>query len=345
MNDKKKYGRFYTTNYTYILKGMYIPDDIKIIIEPFVGDGDLLNFISDKNKYTIEQYDINPDINNAILRDTLLNTPDYNNKFILTNPPFLASNKSKHLHTDIYNKYNVDDLYKCFIKSILNYNPIGGIIIIPINFWSSTRNKDNQLRRTFLNKFNVIRLNLFEIPVFKDTSIPVCCFQFQMKHNNNITDNNIETIIYPSNKTLTLKFNNDNDFNIGGEIHKLKTNDTIKVNRLTRKTNYDTFHLTNIYLKAVDDNNPIGLYYTNDPKKYMDHTIKLSCRNYASIVINKKLNNDQQIDIITKFNKLLGTYRLKYNSLFMTNYRNGSRKRIEFKLVYKLINYLYNQSF
>ena len=40
---------------------MYIPDDINIIIEPFVGDGDLLNFISNqdtdyliKNKITIE---------------------------------------------------------------------------------------------------------------------------------------------------------------------------------------------------------------------------------------------------------------------------------------------------
>ena len=222
MNDKKKYGRYYTTNYTYILKGMNIPDDINIIIEPFVGDGDLLNFISDKNKYNIERYDINPNIDNAILRDTLLNPPDYNNKFILTNPPFLASNKSKHTHTTIYNKYNVDDLYKCFIKSILDYNPIGGIIIIPINFWSSTRNKDNNLRKTFLTKFNVIRLNLFEISVFEDTSIPVCCFQFQIKNNNNITDNNIKTIIYPSNKTITLEFNNDNDFNIGGEIHKLK---------------------------------------------------------------------------------------------------------------------------
>jgi len=44
MDNKKKYGQFYTTNYNYILKDFIIPDDINIIIEPFAGNCDLLNF-------------------------------------------------------------------------------------------------------------------------------------------------------------------------------------------------------------------------------------------------------------------------------------------------------------
>jgi hypothetical protein len=72
-NTKQKLGQFYTTNQDYILQDMYIPDDVKIIIEPFTGNGDLLNFIKDnkdnanedtktkskeQNKYTLECYDI-----------------------------------------------------------------------------------------------------------------------------------------------------------------------------------------------------------------------------------------------------------------------------------------------
>ena len=47
-------GQFYTTNFQYILQNMYIPSDITKIIEPFVGNGDLLSFIPDKSNYEIE---------------------------------------------------------------------------------------------------------------------------------------------------------------------------------------------------------------------------------------------------------------------------------------------------
>jgi site-specific DNA-adenine methylase len=110
--SKKQLGQFYTTNYEYILSNMEIPEDTKTIIEPFVGNGDLLKFI--KNKCEIEMYDIDPKYPNTIKQDTLENPPDYTNKFVLTNPPYLARNKSKK--KEIYNKYKCNDLYKCFIS-------------------------------------------------------------------------------------------------------------------------------------------------------------------------------------------------------------------------------------
>ena len=60
MNNKKKLGQFYTTNYEYILNGLYIPDNIKKIIEPFAGNGDLLNFINNNVEIEKELYDIEP---------------------------------------------------------------------------------------------------------------------------------------------------------------------------------------------------------------------------------------------------------------------------------------------
>ena len=142
--SKTKLGQFYTTNYQYILKNMKIPDNIKNIIEPFVGCGDLLKFI-DKNKYNIELYDIEPKYNDTIKKDTLLEPPIYDNKFVLTNPPYLARNKNED--KTLYDKYNTNDLYKCFIINLIDSFCFGGIIIIPLNFISSIRKSDIELRK------------------------------------------------------------------------------------------------------------------------------------------------------------------------------------------------------
>lgn len=150
--SKKSLEQFYTTNHEYILQGLKIPDNVINIIEPFAGNGDLLNFINkeqEKNniKYNVECYDIEPKKNDIIKRDTIKDPPNYTNKFIITNPPYLARNKSKD--KEMFNKYDVNDLYKCVIKNILTNICLGGIFIIPLNFWSSIRSSDIELRKAF----------------------------------------------------------------------------------------------------------------------------------------------------------------------------------------------------
>ena len=85
MSNKSTLGQFYTTNYNYILSRFSIPKEISIIVEPFCGNGDLLKFI-DKEKYTLECFDIEPKQAYIVKRDTLLDPPIYDNKFVLTNP-------------------------------------------------------------------------------------------------------------------------------------------------------------------------------------------------------------------------------------------------------------------
>jgi site-specific DNA-adenine methylase len=96
-SNKKTRGQFYTTNYQYILQNMSIPDDIDCIIEPFAGTGELLNFLKKEkdDKYLVECYDIEPKQEGVVKQDTLLHSPSYENKFVLTNPPYLARNKCK----------------------------------------------------------------------------------------------------------------------------------------------------------------------------------------------------------------------------------------------------------
>ena len=75
----------------------------------------------------------------------------------------------------------------------------------------------------------------------------------------------------------------------------------------------------------------------------IDKTEKLSARSYATLVINKSLTLEQQKNLVEKMNKYIKEQREKYNSLFLTNYRESNsiaRKRISFNLAFKICNYM-----
>jgi len=333
---KKKFGQFYTTNFSYILSNMKIPNNVNHVIEPFVGNGHLINFIKNKKRYTIETYDIDPKYKNAIKRDTLKNPPDYTNKFVLTNPPYLARNKNKD--KELYDKYNTNDLYKCFIINLINSISIGGIIIIPLNFISSIRKADIELRKKFLEKYSMKMINIFEEQVFDDTKYAVCSIYFTKKDN----DNSSKIYIYPSKKQMTITLSNKNNYTIGGEIYNIPINKDYKIERATRKTKEN---ITNILLKCIDDNinSQLGFKLVNDNEIYIDNTDKLSARSYATLVINKSLSLEQQKKLVEKMNTYIKSQRDKYNSLFLTNYRESNtiaRKRISFDLAFKICNYI-----
>lgn len=330
--NKQKLGQFFTTNYKYILSDLSIPDNIKKIIEPFCGNGDLLNFF-DKNKYIVECYDIEPKHKYIIKKDTIKTPPNYSNAFIITNPPYLSRNKSEN--KEMFDKNNVNDLYKCHIKDLLKNNPIGGIIIIPLNFFCSIRNMDIELRKNFLNTYIIKQLNIFEEQVFDDTTYTVCSFQYEYKPNSN---QSIPITVYPSKKKLNFLLDEENNYTIGGEIYNIKDNTNYKITRLLEKEKSNT----NLLLKAIDDNekSKISLDYVSDDKIYYG---KISSRTYATLTITPKINEELQKKVAIEFNKYLNELREKYNSLFLTNYRESkkiARKRISFDLVYKIVGLL-----
>jgi hypothetical protein len=342
MDNKKKYGQYFTTNYNYILQNFIIPDNIKIIIEPFAGNCDLLNFIDNKDRYEINCYDIEPKKDFIIKQDTILEPPlNINKSFILTNPPYLARNKSNDKF--LYDKYKTNDLYKCFIQILINNSCLGGILILPLNFICSIRKSDIELRKNFLDKYEIIIMNIFEEQVFKDTSYTICSFQFKLKENDNENDNIIRCNIYPSNVNLEIKLNKSNNYTIGGEIYNLNQNKDYKIERATKLSTNKEF-ITNILVKCIDDNNLIGLSLTDNIDKYIDNTANLSGRSYAILIIEPLLTIEKQKELIDKFNSFIQEKRKIYNSLFLTNYResknNNARKRISFNLIYEICNYL-----
>lgn len=337
--SKHSLGQYMTTNQQYILQNLSIPPNITHIIEPFAGNGDLLKFIPDASNYAVEMFDIQPQNTTTTQRDTIQDPPIYTNKFVLTNPPYLARNKSQYKH--LFDKYNVNDLYKCFLLELLTDNhPIGGIIIIPLNFWSSIRKADIQLRKRFLDKFDIIHLNIFEEQVFNDTTTTVCSFQFELRRGS---FNSIPITIFPSQLQLLVSLSEENNYTIGGEIYNLHINPIYSITRITRK-NYTTNGLTNILVKCIDDNsdNTIQLSMA---EVYVDETPNQSARTYATLVIQPAISKKRQEQLVSDFNHLLNAYREKYHSLFLTNYRESkdiARKRISFELVYQIVSHLLN---
>jgi predicted RNA-binding protein YlxR (DUF448 family) len=349
---KKELGQFYTKNYNYILQNMKIPIETENIIEPFAGAGDLIEYIRQYDKtYHIVMFDIDPKKEDIIQRDTLSNPPEYKGQFVITNPPYLARNKS--VNKEIYDKYDVNDLYKCFIVNIINDPCEGGILIIPLNFISSTRKSDLILRKRFLSIYSIIQLNIFEEQVFSDTSCTVCSLLYTRagsgladKGGVDIT-NDINIDIYPSKINLKIQLNKDNNYTIGGEIYNLVSkHDKYRIKRLTTKNLSEKN--TNIVIKCIDDNSKsmIRAEYVDDENIFIDNTAKCSARSYLTLIINPSINEEKQKKLVDNFNNYLSENRKKYNSLFLANYRESNdiaRKRISFDLVYKIIGFLIDE--
>jgi hypothetical protein len=325
MESKKLLGQFYTTNSQYILQNLTLKENIDII-EPFVGQGDLIQWVNDNIKYNnIFTYDVDPKTDCTEIRDTLINPPDYKNKYVITNPPYLAKNKNKD--KTIYDKYNVDDLYKAFLFTLINGDCEGGVVIIPLNFFSS---ENSNTRLKFLTKYEIGVVNVFEEQVFSDTSYTICSFNFFKKEN--IKSQNVKFIFHPSKTEMYFNLDYTYGFRIGGEI--LSCKNIYGLGRLLENGS----GYTNMTLYAVDsgtNDGRIRLVLHNEPY-FGKQTDRVFC------TITSKIDIKNQDILIKKFNKILEKYRLEYNSLFLTNYREStkhySRKRISFKQAFCLLS-------
>lgn len=379
--DKKQNGIFYTENFSYILDNFSCDeyDDVDII-EPFVGKGDLLKWVKlfNKNINNVEIYDIQPNpllknlikINlNSIQRDTILNPPSYKNKWIITNPPYLAKNKSND--KTLFNKYNQTDLYRIHISQIINDKCCGGILIIPLNFICvSNINSDKQLLNDFMSHYTIINVNAFKESVFHDTSVSVCSIQFKLSDVE--LDNQIFNInFYPKKESKQYRIRKKYNWIIGGSIYfNLKFNDDIKFIRLLKQNyndllNDDNYIITPIYIETLDGSTLSSkLKFSYKEKPFLGIQTD---RCFLTIVVKIIDNFDlysEMVDkafykqLIYRSNQLINNSRKKYDSMFLTNYRESKnfhiRKRISFKLCYNILhhiifdmkkNYLANKSY
>ena len=327
MSKKKQLGQFFTTEAEYIVQGLlqYIPKD-KIVIDPFAGNWDLLNLVDSE----VQAFDIDPKNNKTIQQDMLLTDFDYEHYWVLTNPPYLARNKSSD--KIIFNKYNTNDLFKASIQSLIGCD--GGILIVPLNFLCS---KENKTRNLFLDNYNIKQINLFEEQVFTDTTTTVIAFSFYKKKSD---EQNLKIKIFPSQQNLEFKIKKLHNYMIGEDFLNIIKTKYINFGRLR----IGGTPSTKMFLRTIDTGSQdgmLGLSFNNTSFYGKD-----TDRTFASITSKIVLTEIQQKQLITDFNNIISGLRKKYNSLFLNNYRNSttfhSRKRIGFNDVYSILSYLLN---
>ena len=342
--SKKKLGQFYTTNSDYILEGLQLPfggDEVRIV-EPFAGKGDLVCWAkkaaASASSSVVESYDIDPKRDDIQKRDTLLDPPNYEGAWIITNPPYLARNKTGE--KGVFDKYNTNDLYKCFIMSVVEQNKCkGGIFIIPAGFFFSPRDLDARCRNEFMSRYRITKVRYFEETVFDDTTTTIVAFSF-VRSDIVLTSQDVEWNILPANTKETFHMSALNDWIIGGEIYGLPVPEGISVRRYVvgqplKVGEQQTF----ITLNALDSGTKTGRIALEYKKDYL-YPAKECSRTYATFrVCGITLSEEDQIVICELFNGYLEKKRVETWSLFLPQFRESkeyARKRIPFELAYRI---------
>lgn len=322
-------GQFMTTNPEEILANFKIPDTFTgVIIEPFAGEGHLVSY------YGLQQdrrecYDIDPKKDFIVKRDVFMEPPSFAGKYVVTNPPYRAKNKSAN--KDVFNRYGENDLYKCFIRMLIMDPCEGGILILPVNFLLSSG-----LLRDFLQVYKMPKIDVFETRVFNDTSSAVCSLQFEKRAINERPVGDfavrpgeaISITFYPCNETVPFIPCVENNYVVGGEIYNLPVSGRYRVSRGNSK----------FVVKCIDDSATSRI--RADVMDEVRVVEKPSERSYLPIVIEPPVGINVERALADRFNAYLNDMRDRYRSMFLTSYREGVRKRITFDLAYLIIGYL-----
>jgi hypothetical protein len=148
-------------------------------------------------------YDIDPQSDDVVQRDTILNMP--NGELAITNPPYLGKSSAKRRGLPWYPENKYDDLYKLALSKMLdNFRFIAAII--PESFITSGELRD---------RLSIV-ISLTTV-MFEDTEHPVCLALFSPESSNDYEiwamnsflgmNSEIEKFKIKTNKNINMKFN------------------------------------------------------------------------------------------------------------------------------------------
>lgn len=243
----------------------------------------------------------------------------------------MAKNKAKD--KTLFKKYPYDDLYKIAIATIQDAR--GGILIIPVNFFTDERS--GALRKQFLSRYEVIRLNIYLDSMFDNTDYNVCSFFFVRK-NTNKKIAEINTYIYDDDKEIEnfqLVLEEKYSYRVGGEYFDMLSKTKALFSRITETKKDNPTHINIVCIDKV--NEPLHFYYSQEP-----YYGKQSDRNVATLSFKGILTEDFEKKLINAANKNINNFRDSTHNLCFTNYRDRHRKRIGFTEAYKIMSMTYN---
>lgn len=320
-----------------------------------------------------------------VQNNSLLNNLCDDKDFIITNPPYLARNTCKRKYPEEFKlNFENNDLSDYYELSLQIYKKNNGIWIIPANFISSdflANTRVELLENKNISDIYIFENPIFENTdisvisfLMKDKEVEQSSFniefvRFDFKNKKEITfTKNIDVdkkgYICSEWKELT---SYDNALLTQGLLREDIISGDIKINVINEdyeieslnvdEDTYNKFKNNILYLRTTDtgtEKGVLGLYTLEELYKKEYHSVddkpitlitKISSRLYTPIFFKENVSLEVQLKIKNEVNDLLKKYRDKYNSIFLTNFKNATkvmpRKRITFKEIYGLIGVIY----
>lgn len=244
-------------------------------------------------------------------------------------------------------------------KSLMNHKTIEHMFVFEIPVFEHTdisvvsfllKNKNNIKTKQLNLDINFVKFNYIfkqEIIISKNIDIDskghICSEWFNITKNSNLN-------------TVTQGLLRENL--IPGDISCIIINENYEPETIyINQDNYQLLQSNFLYIRTTDTGTPkgmLGIYLLEEifPDLFKDEIkpisllTKDSSRLYTPIFFTQTVNYEDQLYIKNQVNILLNEYRDKYNSIFLTNFKNAtktiSRKRITFKEIYGLIEYVIN---
>jgi len=289
-------------------------NETNIVLDPYVGEGHLLEACIEKFEAEVFGYDIRE--TGWTLNDSLISIPNPKKAVIVTNPPYLAKYSAKRKgvfgSVEKYFDGGREDLYQVALDRCIE-SATFVVAIIPETFLNSSFSKD------FLSLLCVLEKNPFD-----DTETPVCvaCFDTRKKQDAKL-------------------FINDDYCGRLSEIFCYRT--------LPTKLNKIKFNVPNgrIALKAVDGTSEEDLIRFENAKNfiYSRKNIKHSSRLLTYLEVDL-LRDDEIDEFISLCNLNLKEIRNLTSDLvlspFKGNNKAGKRRR---RLDYTLARVIMEESY
>ena len=309
---KKKLGQFYSKNVDIRTAIQSLIKNNGNILEPSVGEGDLIIGIENK-ELTIIEIDSDKDS----IRDVPLLNMDFfdytdDNMFdtIIGNPPYVKFKFCNELLKNKLKKFNYNEksnLYYFFIhKSINHLKPNGELIFItPKEFMYSV--SAIELRKLIDNLGNITHfIDCGEEKLFSDASVPsLCIFRFEKSKNNTPTKfwENLKSYLNNDEPVLkNISMIND-QFCFSRENFTTTLSDFFNV-KVGVVSGMDKVYLTNddadgVFIHKFRTNNGYKNYYYFDNIKSIDETPEKIRNHFLAYKIelkNRKIKNYNEND-------------------------------------------------
>lgn len=318
-------GQYNTENVDVILQSFTHLCKGRKVIDPFVGKWHLLDWAEKNGAIGSRGYDIEKLDDRTQINDYFQNPIKVDNELVITNPPYLSSNRNRNGDRRPYHRFNQNDYYKCYLSTLDITNTDEAIVIIPTNFFCETSKK---AREVLFRNYTIAYGEYWTRSIFKGVNISVCAIH--IKRSKEVI-HRFKMVERPSGYEVCMELSKFGDYRHGKEFFEYI--DKVEPIKFEKTVIGDKPPNTNIIVSLLDKGKyGLGLTYNNKEPIYC------SPKSFTTYQITSpiELSEQDQKRIVLEVNTKMKYFREKYRSFFLGYYIDAQQKILSRTFVNKM---------